>query len=103
MWDKGGEEMVGWGSRNHSGPECISRTLLLGWMLHNETFEARCGMVQLLRHEPVTEYELRDPGGQAIGQVIQPAGTPRTGVGAETVLVIRSPRPADHREISSAA
>jgi hypothetical protein len=60
-------------------------------------------MVQLLRHEPVTEYELRDPGGQAIGQVIQPAGTPRTGVGAETVLVIRSPRPADHREISSAA
>jgi hypothetical protein len=103
MWDKGGEEMVGWGSRNHSGPECISRTLLLGWMLHNETFEARCGMVQLPRQAPVTEYELRDAAGRTIGQVIRPSGTPRTGLGAETVLLIRSPRAAAHAEISSAA
>jgi hypothetical protein len=100
----------GWGEkglqdcdRNLSGPERISRTLLLGWMLHNETFEARCRMVQLLRQGPVTEYELRDSGGRAIGQVIHPTGTPRTGLGAETVLLIRSPRPADHTEISSAA
>jgi hypothetical protein len=103
MWDKGGEERVGWGSRNHSGPECISRTLLLGWMLHNETFEARWGMVQLLRHAPVTAYELRDAGGRTIGQVIRPSGTPRMGLGAETVLLIRSPRPAAQTEISSAA
>ena len=60
-------------------------------------------MVRLLRHAPVTEYELRDPGGRAIGQVIRPAGTPRMGLGAETVLLIRSPRPADHAEVSSAA
>ena len=38
-------------------------------------------MVQLLRREPVTEYELRDAGGRPIGQVIQPAGRPRTGPG----------------------
>lgn len=60
-------------------------------------------MVQLLRREPVTEYELRDTGGREIGHVIEPAGTPRTGLGAETVLLIRSPRPADHTEVSSAA
>jgi hypothetical protein len=98
-----GEKWLAVGSRNHSGPERISRTLLLGWMLHNETFEARCGLVQLLRHEPVTEYELRDAAGQAIGQVIRPIGTPRTGLGAETVLLIRSSSAAGHREISSAA
>ncbi len=60
-------------------------------------------MVQLLRREPVTEYELRDACGRRIGQVIQPTGIPQTGLGAETVLLIRSPRPADHTEISSAA
>jgi len=60
-------------------------------------------MVQLLRREPVTEYELRDMGGREIGHVIQPAGTPRTGLGAETVLLIRSPRPAEHPGASSAA
>lgn len=47
-------------------------------------------MVQLLRREPVTEYELRDVGGRAIGHVIQPTGMPRTGQGAETVLLVRS-------------
>jgi hypothetical protein len=52
-------------------------------------------MVQLLRREPVTEYELRDGGGRAIGRVIQPAGTPRTGRGAETVLLIRGPGSAE--------
>jgi hypothetical protein len=60
-------------------------------------------MVRLLRREPVTEYELRDTGGRKIGHVIQPARPPRTGLGAETVLLIRSPRPADHTEILSAA
>jgi hypothetical protein len=60
-------------------------------------------MVQLLRREPVTEYELRDAGGREIGHVIQPAGTPRTGLGAETVLLIRCPHPAQRLEISSAA
>jgi hypothetical protein len=60
-------------------------------------------MVQLLRCEPVTEYELRDAGGRAIGRVIQPAGAPRTGRGAETVLLIRGPRSADSTEVSSAA
>ena len=60
-------------------------------------------MLRLLRREPVTEYELRDPGGRTIGQVIQPAGTPRTGLGAETVLLIRKPRPAEHPGVSSAA
>ena len=49
-------------------------------------------MVQLLRREPVTEYELRDRTGRAIGSVVQPVGTPRTGPGAETVLLIRDPR-----------
>jgi hypothetical protein len=58
-------------------------------------------MVQLLRHGPVTEYALRDAGGRTIGQVIQPAGTPRTGLGAETVLLMRNPRPST--EIGSAA
>jgi hypothetical protein len=103
MGHKWGEKGLQDCDRNLSAPGRISRTLLLGWMLHNETFEARCGMVQLLRHAPVTAYELRDAGGQTIGQVIQPSGTPRTGLGAETVLLIRSPRPADHTEISSAA
>jgi hypothetical protein len=60
-------------------------------------------MVQLLRREPVMEYELRDAGGREIGHVIQPAGTPRTGLGAETVLLIRKPRPAEHPGVSSAA
>jgi hypothetical protein len=46
-------------------------------------------MVQLLRREPVMEYELQDPGGRAIGHVIQPVGVPRTGPGAATVLLIR--------------
>ena len=45
-------------------------------------------MVQLLRREPVTEYELRD-GGRAIGHVIQPSGDPRVGPGAETILLVR--------------
>ena len=60
-------------------------------------------MVQLLRREPVTEYELRDTIGREIGHVIQPAGTPRTGLGAETVLLVRGPRPAERRAVSSAA
>ena len=60
-------------------------------------------MVQLLRREPVTEYELRDTVGREIGLVIQPAGPPRTGPGAETVLLVRSPRPAGRAEVSSAA
>ena len=60
-------------------------------------------MVQLLRREPVTEYELRDACGRTIGQVIQPTGRPRTGLGAETVLLIRVPRSAEHMEVSSAA
>jgi hypothetical protein len=46
-------------------------------------------MVQLLRREPVTEYELKDAGGRAIGHVIQPVGVPRTGPGAATVLLMR--------------
>ncbi len=46
-------------------------------------------MVQLRRREPVMEYELRDAGGRAIGHVIQPVGAPRTGLGAETVLLVR--------------
>ncbi len=46
-------------------------------------------MVQLLRREPVTEYEIRD-GGRPIGHVIQPVGAPRIGPGAETVLLVRS-------------
>ena len=45
-------------------------------------------MVQLLRREPVTEYELRD-GGRAIGHVIQPSRDPRVGPGAETILLVR--------------
>jgi hypothetical protein len=47
-------------------------------------------MVQLMRREPVMEYELQDAGGRPIGQVLQPAGTPRTGRGAETVLLVRN-------------
>jgi hypothetical protein len=49
-------------------------------------------MVQCLRREPVTEYELRDGQGRAIGHVVQPSGTLRTGPGAETVLLIRCPK-----------
>jgi hypothetical protein len=59
-------------------------------------------MVQLLRREPVTEYELRDGCGRAIGRVFQPAGTVRTGPGAETVLLIRSPRSGATRHCRSA-
>jgi hypothetical protein len=59
-------------------------------------------MVQLLRREPVTEYELQDAGGRAIGRVIQPAGAPRTGRGAETVLLIRGPAFADLGRSSAA-
>ena len=54
-------------------------------------------MVQLLWREPVTEYELRDTVGREIGYVIQPAGPPRTGLGAETVLLIRSAIGGSHR------
>ena len=60
-------------------------------------------MVQLRRHEPVTAYELTDATGRAIGRIVQPAGTPRTGPGAETVLLIRCPRRESLPEISSAA
>ena len=60
-------------------------------------------MVQLLRRVPVTEYEFRDTVGREIGHVIHPAGPPRTGLGAETVLLIRSSRSTDHTEVSSAA
>ena len=59
-------------------------------------------MMQLLRREPVTEYELRDAGGRAIGRVIQPTDAPRTGRGAETVLLIRDQRSADLRRSSAA-
>jgi hypothetical protein len=51
-------------------------------------------MVQLLRREPVTEYELRDGCGRAIGRVIRPSGALRTGPGAETVLLVRAPQPS---------
>jgi hypothetical protein len=54
-------------------------------------------MVQLLRREPVTEYALRDKCGQAIGYVVEPAGPPRTGRGAETVLLIRGPQAMTRR------
>jgi hypothetical protein len=60
-------------------------------------------MVQLPRREPVTEYELRDARGREIGHVIQPVGTPRTGLGAETVLLIRASSPAESPGVSSAA
>ena len=49
-------------------------------------------MMQPLRREPLAEYELRDGYGRSIGHVLRPAGTPRTGPGAETVLLIRGPR-----------
>jgi hypothetical protein len=48
-------------------------------------------MVQLLRREPVKEYELQDAAGRTIGYVIRPASLLRTGPGAETVLLIRDP------------
>jgi hypothetical protein len=54
-------------------------------------------MMQVLRREPVTEYELRDGCGRAIGRVMQPAGILRTGPGAETVLLIRGPRSGSTR------
>ena len=60
-------------------------------------------MVQLLRREPVTEYELRDPSGRSIGQVIDPVCAPRTGPGAATVLLVRNRRRMTCAEISSAA
>jgi len=60
-------------------------------------------MVQLLRREPLTEYELRDGWGRTIGRVVAPAGTPRTGPGAETVLLVRKPLPATLAEVPSAA
>jgi hypothetical protein len=60
-------------------------------------------MVQLLRREPVMAYELRDASGRAIGQVIQPQGAPRTGRGAETVLLIRKVGPVALAEVPSAA
>ena len=49
-------------------------------------------MSQLLRREPMTEYELRDGYGRAIGRVLRPTGTVLTGPGAETVLLVRGPR-----------
>ena len=49
-------------------------------------------MVQLLRREPVTEYALRDKCGRAIGYVVEPAGPPRIGPGAEPILLIRGPK-----------
>ena len=59
-------------------------------------------MVQLLRREPVTEYELRDANGRSIGQVIAPVGaTDRPG--AATVLLIRHRRRTTCAEVSSAA
>jgi hypothetical protein len=60
-------------------------------------------MVQLLRREPVTAYELRDSSGRAIGQVIQPQGAPQTGRGAETVLLIRDRRFCPPAAVSPAA
>jgi hypothetical protein len=52
--------------------------------------------------QPVTEYELRDAGGRSIGHVVQPAGVPRIGPGAETVFLIRAAA-FSGRTISSAA
>ena len=48
-------------------------------------------MLQLPRREPLTEYFLRDAAGRGVGRVVAPAGGLRTGPGAETVLLIRSP------------
>ena len=60
-------------------------------------------MVQLLRREPVMEYELRDANGRSIGQVIAPVSAPRTGPGAATVLLVRHRRRTTCAEVSSAA
>ena len=43
------------------------------------------------RREPLLEYVLRDGVGRAIGRVMAPPGGLRTGPGAETVLLIRTP------------
>jgi hypothetical protein len=48
-------------------------------------------MMQVPWREPMTEYVLRDAGGRPIGRVLAPVGVLRTGPGAETVLLIRSP------------
>ncbi|MBA3893746.1 MAG: hypothetical protein H0X69_08625 [Gemmatimonadales bacterium] len=53
--------------------------------------------------EPVKEYELRDMMGRPIGQVLRPSGVPRTGRGAETVLLVRSSAAAGSGRVSSAA
>jgi hypothetical protein len=60
-------------------------------------------MVRLLRREPMTEYELRDAGGRTIGMVFHPSGAPRTGRGAETVLLVRHPAAVLPVEVQTAA
>lgn len=60
-------------------------------------------MVPVRRREPATEHELRDAVGREIGHVLRPAGPLRFGLGAETVLLVRSAPSAIHPELSSAA
>jgi hypothetical protein len=53
-------------------------------------------MVQLIRRDPVTIYQVVDGAGHPIGEVVQPAGEPVLGRGAGTVLLVRG-RPGLHR------
>ena len=52
----------------------------------------RCKMVRILPAGPVWAYEMYDVVGRHLGSVVNPAGPPRVGRGAGTVLLDRSPK-----------
>ena len=49
-------------------------------------------MVRILPAGPVRAYEMYDVVGRHLGSVVNPAGPPRLGRGAGTVLLDRSPK-----------
>jgi hypothetical protein len=50
-----------------------------------------CKMVRMIAAAPTQAYDMYDVGGRHLGQVVAPAGPPRLGPGAGTILLHRMP------------
>jgi hypothetical protein len=49
-------------------------------------------MAQGKKRDTIRIYQMLDPEGRRLGEVVAPLGVPRLGRGAGTVLLLRSPQ-----------
>ena len=57
--------------------------------MNGSSRDVRCDMVKIASPGSEREYEVYDVGGRPLGRVMDPAGPPRLGAGAATVLLHR--------------